>query len=294
MQQMNQAMCSTIDDFENELQKWQQVMDSAQGCPSVEIEAQAQMGALDTWRRALEQSLTRMQSLGPEMQQRGQRDVMDTCAKAHTAIMVSKQRLEQQYGIGDQPLEQIGMDNIYSPGMSQQYGMGRMAQQYGTQQYGMGRASQMYGTQQYGMGRTSQMYGMGRMTQQYGTQQYGMGRTSQQYETPEQYGSFGTSRTTQLGRERTSQHGSPYSTSGSWSEHPQMSQFGTGRQTSQHESTSGSMGSQSYGQEARDPFSREFGREPYRVKELRQKYGESLYPSPTQQYGQSRMMQRNW
>jgi hypothetical protein len=292
MQQMNQTMCSTIDDFDGEIQKWQQVIQSAQGCPSVEIEAQAQIGALDTWRRALEQSLTRMQNLGPEMQQRGQRDVMDTCTKAHTAITVSKQRLEQEYGIGDQPLEQIGMENIFPAGMSQTYGMGMRTQQYGTQQYG---------TQQYGMSRTNQQYGMGR-SQMYGT----MGRMAQQYETPEQYGRYGSYGATQFrtGRE-TSLYGSPYSTVGNWSPQTGMSQFGTGRETAQRGSTYGttgrsfasSMGSQRYGQEVRDPYSREFGREPLRVQELRQRYGSSLYrsPSQTQQYGQSsRMMQKNW
>jgi hypothetical protein len=202
MQQTNDMMCSTIDEFDNEIAKWQQVANSAQGCPSVEIEATAQIGALDTWRMALEQSLGRMQNASPQMQQRNQRDLIETCAKAHTAIMVSKQRLEQEYGIGDQPLSQIGMENIYGgmgfmSGMSQQYGRSQM---YGM---GMGRESQMYGrSQQYGMGMGR--FSAGRETTMYGSQM-GMGTgMSQRYSQSSGMGSgMGMS---QLGSGRTQRY----------------------------------------------------------------------------------------
>jgi len=200
MPQMMGQMCDTVNEFEGELQKWQSICDREGDSPRG-IEAQAQIGALLTWRDALQRTIDQAGNVPPEAMNFAQRDINETCAKAHTAIMVSRQKLEQQYGIMA-PSEEMGPSQFgseqYQPSYTQQQGM--QYQPY-SQQYGMGR-------EQYQLS--------------YGQQQFGMGREQMSRE-PEQY--------------------------------------------------------------VRDPYSRMFGREPYRVQEMRREYGSQQYPMAQQQYG---------
>jgi hypothetical protein len=176
-------------------------------------------------------------------------------------------------GMGSESYGQSGMGSQYGSSMMSQYGarastssQGMGSESYGTSNaFDTGRQSQRYG--QMGMGR-SQSYGMN-ISQRYGrmgmgrSQSYGLGMNRSQ-----RYGlGMNRSQSYGLGMGRSQRYGQAG-----------MSQMGTSR-------------SQSYGQEARDPYSREFGREPYRVQELRQRYGSTLYPTASQQISSSRQSQ---
>jgi hypothetical protein len=167
---------------------------------------------------------------------------------------------------------QRGSGNWQSMGSSWS-GMGRGTESYGTsgmgsESYGQSGMGSQYGSSmmsQYGARTPSSSQGMG--SESYGTSSaFDTGRQSQRY------GQMGMGRSQSYGMNMSQRYG----------------QMGMGR------SQSYGMGmnrSQRYGQEARDPSSREFGREPYRVQELRQRYGSTLYPTASQQSSSSRQSQ---
>ena len=142
-QSMDQMACTTMDEFDHAMQMWSQVLQGAQGCPDVEAEARAQLGALETWRNALAQTMSRAQSADPNTQQLAQRDLIQTCSKAHTAVMRAEQTFMQEYGSAqDQALSDIGMGNLMGG-----RGMG-MESQFGQQTTGS-QSNQPWQQQQY-------------------------------------------------------------------------------------------------------------------------------------------------
>jgi|GEM_PF-2933308 len=193
-QSMNQMACTTMDEFDNAMQMWSMVLQGAQGCPDVEAEARAQLGALETWRNALMQTMGSAQSASPDTQQMAQNDLIQTCSKAHTAVMRAEQAFLQEYGQAqDELLSEIGMGSVMG-GMgqqtTQQFGMEQQYQQPWQQQQYQPSFQGTMGRQQFQPSYQRGMEQQPWQTSQRGMSQYGTGSQyeQQQYQPSYQRG----------------------------------------------------------------------------------------------------------
>jgi len=232
-QSMGQMACTTMDEFDHAMQMWSQVLQGAQGCPDVEAEARAQLGALETWRNALAQTLSRAQSADQNTQQLAQRDLYQTCAKAHTAVMLAEQTFMQEYGSAqDQTLSDIGMGNLMGGrgmGTESQYGQ-QQNQPWQQQQY---QPSYQGTTSNQSWQTSPEQFSQRGMQSQYGQQQYQPSHQSSMEQQPWQ----------------TRQQYQP--------------SFQSSMGSQQNQPTRGMGGQQSYVQQTHEPYSQAISQVPY-------------------------------
>jgi hypothetical protein len=249
-QSMNQMACTTMDEFDNAMQMWSMVLQGAQGCPDVEAEARAQLGALETWRNALMQTMGSAQSASPDTQQMAQNDLIQTCAKAHTAVMRAEQAFLQEYGQAqDELLSEIGMQSIMGEQTTQQFGMEQQYQQPWQQQQYQPSFQGTMGSQQFQPSYQRGMEQQPWQTSQRGMSQYGAGSQygQQQYQPSYQRG---MEQQYQPSYQREMEQQYQPSFQGSMGRQQYQPSYGMGRQ-------------QSYAQQTREPYTQAVSQVPY-------------------------------
>jgi len=265
-QSMNQMACSTMDEFDHAMQMWNQVLQGAQGCPDVEAEARAQLGALDTWKNALHQTMSRAQSASPDMQQTAQNDLLHTCSKAHTAVMRAEQTFQQEYGqAGEQMLSDIGMSAL----------MGGMSQQSREQQPWQTAAGSQFTQQPWQQQQNQPSYqSMGSQSWQARPEQFSQrGMESQYGQEMSQYGAR-TSPATGMGSQMSMQSQPYQTTMGSqytqqpWQQPQNQPSFQRGMESQQYQPSyqttrGGQYAQQPSQQQTRGPYSQAVSQIPY-------------------------------